>query len=181
MWVGLGSGYSLVGWVGHGFNIILSIGLGWIRVGILQLETKPMQPFLRQLLHIFSWRGALYPHHSQVNVVEATIYVRSVSFACVLIKCDRPGCSSHLNFLICSFVLLFSWSKKIMTRFLTSWTFSGSLYHLARNSSVICFLSTSKSSALILSSQSLTGLKKLSILLAPLKLTAVTKEASVFF
>jgi len=28
LWVGLGTGYSLVGWVGHGFNIILSMGSG---------------------------------------------------------------------------------------------------------------------------------------------------------
>jgi len=32
LWVGLGTGYSLEGWVGHGFNIILSIGSGWVRV-----------------------------------------------------------------------------------------------------------------------------------------------------
>ena len=28
LWVGLVTGYSLVGWVGHGFNIFL----GWVRV-----------------------------------------------------------------------------------------------------------------------------------------------------
>jgi len=34
LWVGLGTGYSLVGWVGHGLNIIFIMGTGWIRVRI---------------------------------------------------------------------------------------------------------------------------------------------------
>ena len=32
--VELGTGYSLVGWIGHGFIIIFSIGTGWVRVEI---------------------------------------------------------------------------------------------------------------------------------------------------
>ena len=34
LWVGLGTGYSLMGWVEHGFNIILNMGSGWVRVEI---------------------------------------------------------------------------------------------------------------------------------------------------
>jgi len=34
LWVGMGTGYSIVGWVGHGVNIILSMGSGWVRAEI---------------------------------------------------------------------------------------------------------------------------------------------------
>ena len=32
LWVGLGTGYSIVGWVGRVFNIICSMGVAWVQV-----------------------------------------------------------------------------------------------------------------------------------------------------